>query len=67
MQISHRKFLKDAGRWLLLAGTALVGFRLATRKTPADVCTNKSGVCRDCPALRRCGHPTALSFREAAK
>ena len=64
--ISRREFIKHALRTLLLGGLAIMGFRLATRpERRTDVCTTGRGVCRGCPALARCDHPNALSFKEA--
>lgn len=66
----RREFLKTLVRLTLFGGLLAGVARLATRKdsaeTPNDACT-QNGVCRNCPLLEKCGHPTALSFKEYGK
>lgn len=64
---SRREFLRSAGRLLLLGGLVAGGGRLATRKKRAassGTCATKTGVCRACPILAPCRHPTAISYKE---
>ncbi len=65
---SRREFLKNMGRIMLLSGLTAGVAGLATRKgasSPKDDTCRRDGVCRNCPLLKGCGHPTALSFKEA--
>jgi hypothetical protein len=69
--MTRREFLKTLSRLTVAGGLVWLTARLAgnnSRKSsrPADVCSG-DGVCRRCPAANRCGHPTAISFREAGK
>ena len=63
---SRRDFFRLAGRVGLLAGTALLAYKIwpgragVTRQS----CVNR-GICRDCPQARDCELPAALSVRQA--
>jgi len=68
--MTRREFLKSLVRLLITGGIVwetarLVGFYRPAAKR-SDHCT-ANGVCRQCPARNNCGHPTAISFREASK
>ncbi len=68
--MTRREFLKSLARLLISGGLVwwtarLVGFYRPNPKR-SDSCT-ANGVCRQCPARSNCGHPTAISFREASK
>lgn len=66
----RREFLKTLVRLTLFSGLVAGLARLATRKDSDaqgdDACT-RDGVCRNCPVLKKCGHPTARSFKEVVK
>lgn len=65
--MNRRDFLKKSGRFLLL-GLLGYGIFRSLRGNPDSVRDSRcrgNGVCRGCPRLASCGHPTALSFREA--
>ena len=68
--MTRREFLKTLSRLTLAGGLAWWTARLAGgsrgASRPADAC-HANGVCRQCPDANRCGHPTAISFRESGK
>jgi len=63
---SRREFLRSFGRYIsasaVVAGSVAVASR-AARDRSAHRCTG-NGVCRGCPVLRDCLHPTAFSARK---
>ena len=63
----RREFLKSLVRLILFSGLTLGLGRLSMQKGSAeklgDTC-RRNGVCRKCPLVKKCGHPTARSFRE---
>jgi len=65
--MSRREFIKGAVRALFLGGLAGGMAWLAGRSRHSDACVSSNGVCRGCPALDKCGHPSARSYREAHK
>ena len=64
--MNRRDFLKKSGR-LFLLGLLGYGIFRSLRAAPDPLRDSRcrgNGVCRGCPRLASCGHPTALSFRE---
>jgi hypothetical protein len=64
--MKRREFLKDTGRYAVLAGLAYFVFRMFGRRSNGnrEQCINE-WVCRPCGALSDCGLPQALSFKQA--
>ncbi|MFA6929813.1 MAG: hypothetical protein WCT05_05755 [Lentisphaeria bacterium] len=65
--MNRREFLKKIGRSGLLS---LLGYGVyrSLRSDSEEVRDSRclgNGVCRACPRRTQCGHPTAISFREA--
>jgi len=67
--MNRREFIKVAVRGLATAGLAgLAGVALWRAKGNRELggeCTG-NGVCRGCPRVTACQHPTALSFKRKA-
>ena len=64
--MNRRDFLKKSCRLFLLG---LLGYGIfrslrGAQDAVGDSRCRGNGVCRGCPRLASCGHPTALSFRE---
>ncbi len=66
----RRKFLKRFFRLSLFGGLGIGGVYLTTQKqnneSVNEVC-QRDGLCRQCPLLKKCGTPTARSYKEAIK
>lgn len=62
----RREFLKDTGRYAVLAGLAYFVFRMFGRRSKRNLeqCVNE-WICRPCGVLPDCGLPQALSFKQA--
>lgn len=58
----RRKFLREAGRWLLGAG--LIGGLGALIERDPEQCVNR-GLCSGCAEFDNCGLPQALSAKQA--
>ena len=66
--MTRRDFIRWGARLLLLGGLfSLVLRHGSSRRKTQDACTDPKGYCRTCAALDYCGHPTARSFKDAAK
>lgn len=69
---NRREFLKSLARLTLFSGLTLGLGRLAMPRSEgsadrSDERCRSNGVCRKCPLVKKCGHPTARSFREASE
>ncbi|MAX26825.1 MAG: hypothetical protein CMJ19_20220 [Phycisphaeraceae bacterium] len=66
----RRNFLKRIGRLTLFSGLTIGGAHLVNQSKSEskrnDAC-KRDGYCRQCPLLKKCGTPIAISFKEAAK
>jgi hypothetical protein len=68
--IDRREFFKELIRLTLLSGLLAGLARLAMRNGSNDKLDDsckRNGVCRNCPLLEKCGHPTARSFKEVGE
>ena len=64
----RREFLRDCGRGAVAAVLGLAGailFARRDREGPSGKRCGRSGMCRGCGELERCGLPRALSLKQS--
>lgn len=61
----RRQFLRDALRYTVLGGLAVIGGKLAARPHAAGQVCISAGICGGCAAFEDCGLPNALSAKQA--
>lgn len=66
----RRDFIKGTLRMTLLGGLAAGCIHLSKQQKTTEIQLNKckgNGICRKCPLLRKCGAPSAVSYKEAVE